>query len=462
MTVAPASSPSAVWLPTFDDLPDGLVVVDGAGCVREANLAFLSMVQRARQEVVAQPLEQLVAEEDMLHLLGFQALFGAGPLQDGHIIFTASDGSRRPLIISSGSSRDQRYILITARVSGMVQRELADASRWVAAEQERSMSLAQARDALAAKNAALLTAQADLEQAYLRLQKEASTREKLERELSAARKLEAIGQLSAGVAHEINTPLQYVGDSVHFLGQAFARITSYAERVTRLSESTPAISWTEAQAALVGAAKETKLAFVLDEIPQAVRASKEGIEQVSKIVQALKAFAHQDQEERGPSDLNAAVRNALVMAQHEYKNVAVAVEELGDLPLVHCSLSQLNQVFLNLIVNAAHAIEDARKEDRGTIVVRTRAVDDFAEITIADDGCGIPDAIRHKVFEPFFTTKEVGRGSGQGLALAREVVVERHGGTVTFESEAGKGTVFKVRVPIDGSPGQARGADLIG
>jgi signal transduction histidine kinase len=232
--------------------------------------------------------------------------------------------------------------------------------------------------------------------------------------------------------------------------------------VARLSESAPEISWAEARAALFGAAEETRLGFVLEEIPKAVRASKEGIEQVSKIVQALKAFAHQDQEERAPSDLNAAVRNALVMAQHEYKNVAVALEDLGDLPLVHCSLSELNQVFLNLIVNAAHAIEDAKRADRGSIVLRTRAADGFAEITITDDGCGIPDAIRHKVFEPFFTTKEVGRGSGQGLALAREVVVERHGGTVTFESEVGKGTVFKVRVPIDGRPGQARRSDLIG
>lgn len=461
MTAAPASSRSEMSLPTFDDLPDGLVVVDETGRVHVANAAFLAMIHRSRREVVDQPLEQLVAEEDMLRLLGFQALFGSGPLQDGHMIFTGSDGNRRPLIISSGNSRDQRHVLITARVSGTVQRELADASRWVAEEQERSMSLAQARDALVAKNAALLAAQADLEQAYLRLQKEAAAREKLERELSAARKLEAIGQLSAGVAHEINTPLQYVGDSVHFLGQAFVRITSYAERVTRLSESAAATSWEEARAALLGAAKETRLGFVLDEIPKAVQASKEGIEQVSKIVQALKAFAHQDQEERAPSDLNAALRNALVMAQHEYKNVAVASEDLGELPLVDCSLSQLNQVFLNLIVNAAHAIADAGKEGRGTIAVSTRAVDGFAEITITDDGCGIPEAIRHKVFDPFFTTKEVGRGSGQGLALAREVVVERHGGTVTFESEVGKGTAFKVRVPIDGGPGQPR-SDLIG
>jgi PAS domain S-box-containing protein len=460
MSAAPASGPSAVSPPTFDDLPDGLVVVDEGGRVQDANSAFLTMIHRARHEVVERSLEHLVAEEDMLHLLGFQALFGSGPLQDGHMIFTASDGSRRPLIISSGSSRDQRCILIMARVSGMVQRELADASRWVAEEQERSLSLAQARDALAAKNAALLAAQADLEQAYLRLKNEAAAREKLERELSAARKLEAIGQLSAGVAHEINTPLQYVGDSVHFLGQAFARITSYAERVAHLTDAEPAPGWAEARAALLGAAKDTRLAFVLDEIPKAVQASKEGIEQVSKIVQALKAFAHHDQEERAPSDLNAALRNALVMAQHEYKNVAVATEDLGELPPVDCSLGQLNQVFLNLIVNAAHAIADAGKEGRGTIAVRTRAVDGFAEITISDDGCGIPENIRHKVFEPFFTTKDVGRGSGQGLALAHEVVVERHGGTVSFESEVGKGTAFKVRVPIHGDAGPT--SELIG
>ncbi|HVZ31130.1 MAG TPA: ATP-binding protein, partial [Polyangiaceae bacterium] len=331
---------------------------------------------------------------------------------------------------------------------GRIHRELADASRWVAQEQERAHLLTEARDALSAKIAALLSAQSALEQAYSQLKDEIGIRERLERELGAARKLEALGQLSAGVAHEINTPLQYVGDSVHFLGQAFSRITGYLERVAALLEQRPAPTWSEAEAAIIEGRKQARLAFLMNEVPQALVACKDGIGQVSNIVQALKAFSHQDQDEKNPDDLNAALRSALVMARHEYKSLAVVREELGTLPLIPCLITQLNQVFLNLIVNAAHAIADAGRPELGTITVRSCVVNGAAEISIADDGCGIPAAIQHKIFEPFFTTKEVGRGTGQGLALARQMVVDRHGGSIEFESEVGKGTVFKIRLPI--------------
>jgi len=448
--VAPISSSAATVLPTFDDLPDGVLVIDRSGRVQQANLAFLTLMDRGHAEVVGQPLEALVAEEDMLHLAGFDAMFGAGAIQDGNVIFTTSDGRRRPLIISAGPARDERYLLITARVAGVVQRELADASRWVVQEQERSMSLIEARDELFAKNEALCAAQADLEGAYAKLQAEVATRERLEHELNLARKLEAIGQLSAGVAHEINTPLQYVGDSVHFLGQAFQRISGYIERVDQLAKAEQPPAWSEVLAALQAGRKEARLQFVMEEVPRAVLASKEGVEHVSRIVQALKAFSHRGSEEKCASDVNAAIQNTLVMANNEFKTVATAHTDLGDLPPVCCIISQLNQVFLNLIVNAGHAISDAGRSSPGTIKVSSRAEDGVVIIDISDDGGGIPDHIRHKIFEQFFTTKEVGRGTGQGLALARKIVVDGHGGTLTFASEVGKGTTFTLRLPIDG------------
>jgi signal transduction histidine kinase len=447
---APVSSLAAAGVPRFDDLPDGVIVVDRSGRVEHTNSTFLVQVERLEREVLHQLLEDLVAEEDMLRLVGFPAMFDAGPVQDGHVIFSSSDGRRRPLIISAGLSRNERHVLITTRPAGVVQRELADASRWVVVEQERSTSLAEARDALFAKNEALRAAQDDLQRAYERLQTEVSTRERLERELGLARKLEAVGQLSAGVAHEINTPLQYVGDSVHFLGQAFQRLTGYVTRVEALTPEQPAVSWGELRAGLAAARKEARLDFVMDEIPRAVAASKEGIEHVSKIVQALKAFSHQGSEEKGASDINAAIQNTLVMAHHEYKNVATVVTELGELPPVLCVVSQLNQVFLNLIVNAAHALADAGRAGAGTITVKSRTVGELAEVSVTDDGCGIPDELRHKIFEQFFTTKAVGRGTGQGLALARQIVVDGHGGTLSFESSVGKGSTFTLRLPIDG------------
>jgi len=447
---APVSRPASTLLPTFDDLPDGVLVVDRSGLVQQVNPVFLAMIDRAEQEVVGQPLLALVAEEDMLHLAGYEAMFGAGPVQDAAVIFTAADGRQRPLIVSAGPARDERSLLITARMAGVVQRELADASRWVVQEQERSMSLIEARDALFAKNEALRAAQADLERAYAKLQDEVTARERLQHQLNLARRLEAIGQLSAGVAHEINTPLQYVGDSVHFLGSAFQRITGFIERVDQLAKAEQPPAWSDVLAALQAGRKEARLAFVMDEIPRAVLDSKEGVEHVSRIVQALKAFSHRGSDEKCASDINAAIQNTLVMAHNEYKTVATAQIDLGDLPPVRCIISHLNQVFLNLIVNAAHAIADLGRSSLGCIKVTSRASDGVVQVDISDDGGGIPEHIRHKIFEQFFTTKEVGRGTGQGLALARQIVVDGHGGTLTFASEVGKGTTFTLRLPIDG------------
>lgn len=448
--IAAVSVPATEALANFDDLPDGVLVIDAAGRVLRANLAFLALIDRSHGEVIGRPMEALVAEEDMLHLAGYEALFHAGPVQDCIVIFTASDGRQRPLVVSAALARDRNSLLLTARMAGVVQKELADASRWVVQEQERSINLTEARDALFANNEALRAAQADLEQAYSKLQNEVATRERLEQELSLARRLEAIGQLSAGVAHEINTPLQYVGDSVHFLGQAFQRITGYLQRVDQLAQGEPAPVWSDVLSRLQKWRKEARLDFVVDEIPRAVQASKEGVEHVSKIVQALKAFSHRGSEEKGASDLNAAIENTLLMAQNEYKSVATARTELGDLPPVCCIISQLNQVLLNLIVNAAHAIADAKRDSLGCISVTSQASGGVVQIDISDDGAGVPEHVRHKIFEQFFTTKEVGRGTGQGLALARQIIVDNHGGTLSFASEVGKGTTFTLRLPIDG------------
>jgi signal transduction histidine kinase len=175
----------------------------------------------------------------------------------------------------------------------------------------------------------------------------------------------------------------------------------------------------------------------------------DGIAHVSRIVQALKAFAYQDQEEKVHIDLNRTLQDTLTVAQSEYKTVATVETDLGALPPVRCLPGRLNQVFLNLIVNAAHAITDAKKSALGTLRVRSRAADGWVEVRISDDGCGIPASIQHRLFEQFFTTKEVGRGTGQGLSLARRIIVEAHGGTIAFESTEGVGTTFIVRLPID-------------
>jgi signal transduction histidine kinase len=434
----------------LDELPDGVVVVSLDGRVQAANSAFLELLMRTAAEVLGQRFESLVADEDMLNIVGFQAMFGDAITRDNNVIFMGPDGERHSLIVCAIRSRDGQRVIMTVRASGTVQEALVDVSRWAAAEQERSLELARARDALAVKNAALSAAQEELERAYATLQNETSMRERLENELHLAQRLESIGQLASGIAHEINTPMQYIGDNVTFLSSAFRNLTGYLQSVVAaLAE--PAEAWGEARPRLVAAQKKVKLNFLVDEIPKALDASRDGIEHVSKIVLAMKSFAHQDQDEKALSDINRTLSDTLTVAQNEYKSFANVKTDLGELPPVLCFAGKLNQVFLNLIVNAAQAIEDAKKPDFGLIVVESRVTQGHVEVRVSDDGCGIPPTIQHRVFDQFFTTKEVGRGSGQGLSLARRIVVDAHGGTISFESTPGVGTTFIVRLPIDGN-----------
>ena len=267
------------------------------------------------------------------------------------------------------------------------------------------------------------------------------TRQKaLEDELRQAQKLESVGRLAAGVAHEINTPIQFVGDSVEFIGGAVTDLLDLATK-QRAAIDDPA------QAGLARAAEEAiDLPYLVAKLPEALARAAEGTQRVARIVRSMKIFAHPPRAEMAPVDLNLAIESTLTVARNEYRYVADAELVLGDLPKVTCHAGEINQVLLNLIVNAAHAIGETKL--RGTIRVSSQRVGDDAVIEIADTGTGIPDAVRDHVFEPFFTTKEVGRGTGQGLAIARSVVVDKHRGSLTFEPRSGGGTTFRIRIPI--------------
>jgi PAS domain S-box-containing protein len=280
-----------------------------------------------------------------------------------------------------------------------------------------------------------------------------SKQKQLELELGHARKLEAVGQLAAGIAHEINTPAQYVGDGVHFLKEAFE---CYQRLVSQYRRAVEVLATAGGQDALVSEIRETEtdidLAYLEANVPGSFASCQDGISRISTIVRAMKEFAHPDQTEMAPADLNRALQTTLAIAKNEYKYVAEVTTEFGDLPSVLCHVGDLNQVFLNLIVNAAHAIGDvvSKGGGKGAIRITTCREGDLARIDIADTGSGIPETIRSRIFDPFFTTKEVGKGSGQGLAIARSIVVTKHHGSLTFESELGKGTTFTIRLPIAG------------
>ena len=278
-------------------------------------------------------------------------------------------------------------------------------------------------------------------------------RKDLESQLMQAQKMQSIGQLAAGIAHEINTPAQFVGDNTRFVQDAFKDLIELSNSFRKLysaarnNEISP-----ELLDEVASSMEAADVEFLTDEVPTAIDQSLDGISRISNIVRAMKEFSHPGGKEFEAMDLNSAVRNTITVASNEWKYVADIETELADsLPPVMCFQQEVNQVILNLIVNAAHAIEAGRDEnsdEKGVIRITTRAAETDVEVAISDTGCGIPDDIRERIFEPFFTTKEVGKGSGQGLAMAYATIVDKHQGQLLVDSTPGKGTTFTVRLPL--------------
>ncbi len=283
-----------------------------------------------------------------------------------------------------------------------------------------------------------------------RLQDTLTNLQQTQTELMQAQKLESVGRLASGIAHEINTPIQFVSDSVLFVQEACADLFRLLRTYAELRAAAAAGPVDPALLARVEEAERAAdLDYLTENVPRSLERSIEGLSRVATLVRSMKEFAHPEQKQKVASDLNRALDTTLTIARNEYKYVADVETDFGVLPAVVCHLGELNQVFLNIIVNAAHAIEAANRgtDRRGLILVRTRHAEGVVRISISDTGGGIPEAIRERIFDPFFTTKEVGKGTGQGLAIARNVVVDKHGGTLTFDSEAGRGTTFHVCLP---------------
>ena len=278
------------------------------------------------------------------------------------------------------------------------------------------------------------------------------TRE-LEHQLAQAQKLEAIGRLAAGIAHEINTPTQYIGDNVRFIRDSFASLLCLFASCERLVEAADRGSPRgELLQELKQAIKEADLAYLREQVPAALDETLRGIEHIAKIVLSVKEFSHPIHKEKVETDVNRAIETTLTVSRNQWKYVADVVTDLDpNLPRIRAYPAELNQALLNLIVNAAHAIAqttDRGRKGKGTITIATSTEADHIVVRIADTGAGIPEEIADKVFEPFFTTKKAGEGTGQGLAIARDAIVGKLGGTISFETKPGSGTTFIIRLPL--------------
>ena len=277
---------------------------------------------------------------------------------------------------------------------------------------------------------------------------------RLVREIAQGQKLESVGRIAAGVAHEINTSVQFISDSVRFVRYALKDVPRALADYRALAAGALSGQDVAAQARRASETDEAAdVDYFLKNAPDALDRALEGIGRVGSIVRSMTEFAHPDSRTKADVDINRAIRSTLNMARNEYKAVAEVVTDFGEIPAVRCHAGDINQVVLNLLLNAAHAIGDAVNgtQAKGRITVSTRAIAEYVEIAIADTGDGIPEDVRARIFEPFVTTKEVGRGTGQGLALSRGIVVEKLKGSLHFETETGKGTTFFIRLPVSES-----------
>ncbi len=400
---AATSKPSGIdWRQVVDTSNDAFLSVDTRGVLLEWNAKAEGLFGWRREEIIGKTLEQTILPPDpSAGLPGGLRLLAVDPERGKRLEVTARhrEGSDLPAEVSVAAMRDGASFVFNAFVHDI------------------------------------------------------SSRRELQAQLAHAQKLESIGQLSAGIAHEINTPTQYVGDNTRFVQEAVEDLISVlgafeglAEAVRSGADPKPAL------AAADKAADDADLDYLKGELGLAIDQSLEGVERVATIVRAMKEFSHPGSSAKTPLDLAAAISNTITVATNEWKYFATIETDFdASLPSVPCLPGDFNQVILNLIVNGAHAIREVVGDtgEKGVIAVATRLDGGEAVLTITDTGCGIPEEIVGKVFDPFFTTKEVGVGTGQGLAIARNVIVDKHGGSIDVQTAPGEGATFTIRLPLN-------------
>ncbi|MEA3221565.1 MAG: ATP-binding protein [Thermodesulfobacteriota bacterium] len=285
----------------------------------------------------------------------------------------------------------------------------------------------------------LETAKKELESKNKELENAHAELKALHAKILQSEKMAAIGQLAAGIAHEINNPMGFISSNLGTLNKYVDRLTSFIEIQSEVIES---LNGKDALEGLEQKKKELKLDYIIKDIKDLIDESSDGAGRVKKIVQDLKSFSRVDEEEYKHADINECIETTINIIWNELKYKCTVKKEYGDIPSTKCYPQQLNQVFMNLLVNASQAIEK-----KGEITIKTWLEDGSINVSISDTGCGIPEENLGKLFEPFFTTKEVGKGTGLGLSITYDIV-KKHGGEIKVESQVGKGTTFTINIPV--------------
>ncbi|QRJ65759.1 PAS domain-containing protein [Azospira restricta] len=363
----------------------------------------------------------------------YRGTFRRSPIIDGAYesenFFPTIGGGGRWLYFTAAPLRDVNGTLIGAIETLQDVTERRDAEAALRQHQE------QLEQAIAERTAELADANARLAREHHELQQLLHKVEQTQQQLLQSEKLAAIGQLAAGVAHEINNPVGFVSSNLgtlkDYVGRLLDVIGAYERAVPEMPDAVRA------------ARADADLDFLRDDIPALLAESADGLQRVSRIVRDLKNFSRVDEAEWQSADLNAALESTLNVVWNELKYKAEVVRELDGIPAVECVPAQINQVFMNLLINAVQAIPE-----RGRITLRSGSGDGCVWFEVADTGCGMPEAVQKRIFEPFFTTKPVGKGTGLGLSISYDIVVKKHGGRFDVSSAPGAGTTFRITLPV--------------
>jgi two-component system NtrC family sensor kinase len=384
------------WEQTLDSLHDLVILTDPTGKVRRCNRLLYQLANKSHDEIIG------IGWHDILIEAGFT--------------FSLFNDTTGEVVHKSSNRFYNLYIYdITSPDTGMVT--------------GRVMSLVDTTE--------MRSITEELQKAYDELQ---TTQIKVFQQ----EKLASIGQLAAGVAHEINNPMGFISSNLTTLGKYFERTKEF---VACLSAAFSDCANDSGRAGVDEQRKRLKIDYIVDDSPQLIAESLDGAQRVRKIVQDLKSFSRIDDAEQKRADLKECLESTIGIAWNEIKYVATLTKDYSEIPPVLCYPQQLNQVFMNLLVNAAHAIKG-----QGEIRVRIWQDDDTACVSVSDTGCGISEENQKRIFEPFFTTKEVGKGTGLGLSVSYDII-KKHHGDILVDSELGTGSTFTVRIPINGDPG---------